>query len=111
MIPLASPTGPLFSSEFLFLPSDPALDSDFSFHDGSAELGSAMHLGCVLLPSWALTRLGRRTLGSQVPGRDRISSTDREFSICKEGRVGLFLTDKLKGKNGGYTSAETYLGR
>lgn len=110
MIPLASPMGPLFSSEFLFLPSDPALDSDF--FSGSADLGSAMHLGCVLLPSWALRRLGREEhTGSQVPGRDRIRSTDREFSICKEGRVGIFLTDKLKGKNGGYTSAETYLGR
>ena len=67
MIPLASPPGPLFSSEFIFLPSDPALDSDFSFHDGSAELGSATHLGCDLLPSWALRRLGRRTLGLSGP--------------------------------------------
>ena len=54
MIPLASPPGPLFSSEFIFLPSD----SDFSFHDGSA------HTPWMCCPS----QLGTNKAGQEKTG-------------------------------------------
>lgn len=100
-IPLTSSPHSLPSPEFIFSPSDPASNSDFFYNSspGVCTVRKCPQPWICLFLSSGLRRLGNRQPVSQNQTRDGVRNTDGEFSFGKEGIMGIFLLDKLEGRN------------
>lgn len=77
-------------------PSVLVLNSDFPFYNGSLDFEKCSEPWALPPPQLGTEKIGQQPARSQDTGGDGVRSTDGEFCFYKEGRMGIFLLDKLE---------------